>query len=100
MKFEKVDHVEISDGGTEIISSKKCPLKAPLSKNQVFHNAICCVIEGQPPAKDYRCPWFFKVTYDGTKCGVDCNALSNALINSCPPLRDCRSEYYDDKAHS
>lgn len=70
--INKENHVEVSEGGTELIANKNCPLHAPLSKDQVFHDTICCVVAGQPPARNYRCPYYFKVTCTDDGFYFDC----------------------------
>jgi len=68
----KVDHVEVSDGATCIVSSKHCPLteKTVYHKSQLQYNTICCKVEGQ--FKETICPCFYKAVLDQGKLKIDC----------------------------
>jgi hypothetical protein len=75
--IKKENHIEISSGGTLIVSSENCPLKECPEK-QLFTNInsdsiVCCCIEGQPwTNKDFMCPFFEAVVSDKYGIRVKC----------------------------
>lgn len=73
------NHIEVSEGGTLIISSVLCPLQSDEIKGkQIFKNSdndkvVCCKIHGQEPLnKDFICPCFFGAVYPFSRDIVDC----------------------------
>ena len=75
--FRKENHVELSAGGTEIVSSKICPLVgAEINfERQVFHGAVCCSVSGQHGYfgdRSYMCSNYLGVVCTDAGIEIDC----------------------------
>ena len=89
MELVKENHIEVSDGDTQLISSVLCRLHSPIHKNQLFENnygkkVIMCKIEGQKMEDGtyhgFTCPYFFGAVYPFKDKFVDCRN-ENCIIN-------------------
>ena len=83
--FKKEDHIEISTGGTYIISSKKCPLKESevALEDNIFimdgKKVPCCVLcTSFNDWKYEKCKYFDKVILDKGK--FTCNCLKQVKM--------------------
>ena len=76
VKYEKVNHFEVSDGDTLILSVKNCPLDKPASEELVVNNTICCV------NGNASCPDFFKFWNHKGVGMVQCSMLSGPIEES------------------
>ena len=72
--MRKENHIEVSDGDTIIVASKKCPLfDKDIPNEQIFNDVICCNIQGQSPNHpNFICPKFYKVIYGTKGFQIDC----------------------------
>jgi len=69
--MRKIDHMEVSDGDTIIVSSKNCPLTEAYNKEkQVQFGVCCCRVQGQ--GQDFICPAFYKAVLHNNKLNIDC----------------------------
>ena len=84
VNIKKETHIERSDGDTDFLSVKNCPLTpSGIAKDTNVLNSkdyVCC-INGE---KDYKCPHFWKFIQHGNKMMIQCSKIGEPDNNGHP----------------